>query len=178
MEPASREAQELVEKISLQMLEEIAAKCIKRAGSPIETKFITAFFHECGEASKLPLPLRLFEDWEEPEDSKTAPIERCGINLRRVFREGAVYIEPQCDTEYRKVDYFFMSGDTQKSVVVECDGAAYHSKDKQFTRDRETDRQIIARSNGRITIMRFSGHEIYKDAKKCAKQVLDYLLAA
>jgi very-short-patch-repair endonuclease len=56
-----------------------------------------------------------------------------------------------------------------KSLVVECDGAAYHAASKeQVERDKRRDRYFAARD---ISVMRFTGSEINRSARACAAEV-------
>lgn len=58
--------------------------------------------------------------------------------------------------------------DRGRQLVVECDGAAYHNSLEQVSRDKRRDRYFAARG---ISVMRFSGTEIYRDARGCAAEI-------
>ncbi len=84
-----------------------------------------------------------------------------------------VYVGP-----YR-VDFLFsdvMSGGEPVSLVaVECDGHEFHEKTKQqAARDKARDREITSYG---IKVLRFTGSEIWKDAGRCADEVLGFLSA-
>jgi very-short-patch-repair endonuclease len=58
-------------------------------------------------------------------------------------------------------------------LVVECDGHDYHERTKdQAARDRQRDRQM--QSEG-LKVFRFTGSELYRDAIKCAGEVVSEL---
>ena len=60
-------------------------------------------------------------------------------------------------------------------LVVECDGHDFHERTKeQAARDRSRDRTLQARG---ITVMRFTGSELYRDPMKCVCEALDWCLA-
>lgn len=57
----------------------------------------------------------------------------------------------------------------RRRLVVECDGAEFHSITKeQVERDKRRDRYCAARG---ICVMRFSGSEINRDPRGCAAEV-------
>ena len=53
-------------------------------------------------------------------------------------------------------------------IFIECDGNEFHTRPEQVTRDRRRDRVI--RKAG-IKLFRFTGSEIYNNAKGCAIRV-------
>lgn len=59
-----------------------------------------------------------------------------------------------------------------RALIVEVDGHEYHSTKYQRERDSKRDREIIAEG---YEIMRFTGSEIFKDAKACVQEVINYL---
>jgi hypothetical protein len=61
------------------------------------------------------------------------------------------------------------SGGPPFLIAVECDGHDFHEKTKeQAAADKARDREIVAAG---ITVLRFTGSEIWKDAEKCAQEV-------
>ena len=61
----------------------------------------------------------------------------------------------------------------ESSIVVECDGHDYHERTKeQAAHDKKRDRFMVARG---YRVFRYTGSEIYKDAVRCADEVLDIL---
>lgn len=68
-----------------------------------------------------------------------------------------------------RVDFFAMVnwGGLTDGVVIECDGHDFHERTKeQAAGDRSRDR-AFAKAN--ITVLRFTGSEIFKDAEACAR---------
>lgn len=55
-----------------------------------------------------------------------------------------------------------------RKLVVECDGAAYHTCKEAVERDRRRDRYCATQG---MAVMRFSGTEIKRDPRGCAAQV-------
>lgn len=55
-----------------------------------------------------------------------------------------------------------------QALLIEADGKAWHSSAEQQAHDAKKDR--AAHERGHLT-MRFTGSEIYKNAKNCAKQI-------
>lgn len=61
------------------------------------------------------------------------------------------------------------------SVAVECDGHEFHERTKeQAQRDRSRDR-IISGIRG-VTLLRFTGSEINRNAEACGAEAIDLLL--
>ena len=59
-------------------------------------------------------------------------------------------------------------------IVVECDGHDFHERTKdQADRDKARDR--LMQSLGYI-VFRFTGTELYRDALKCADEVINHLI--
>lgn len=70
-----------------------------------------------------------------------------------------------------RVDFLFTSYcDTHvRKLAVECDGHDYHERTKeQAARDRARDRKLTSQG---ITVMRFTGSEIYKDPAGCVEEI-------
>ncbi|MFC3229373.1 endonuclease domain-containing protein [Marinibaculum pumilum] len=64
--------------------------------------------------------------------------------------------------------------DQRAFVVVECDGHKFHERTKeQARRDRSRDRWMTSKG---IKILRFTGSEIYRDADRCANEVVNLLM--
>lgn len=57
-----------------------------------------------------------------------------------------------------------------RGVVVELDGHDYHKTKEQRTKDAERDRWLGARG---IRVVRFTGNEVYADAERCVRELLD-----
>ena len=92
-----------------------------------------------------------------------------------ILRDVGVVIIPQLDLEPYRVDFaIFMLGEDGDalSIVVECDGHDFHEKTKeQAARDKKRDRFLQAQ---RYSVFRFTGPEIFKDARACAHEVSDF----
>lgn len=68
----------------------------------------------------------------------------------------------------------FLPADPIATLVIECDGHEFHERTKeQAARDRARDRALQAAG---ITIMRFTGAELYRDPMKCACEALEWCL--
>lgn len=77
------------------------------------------------------------------------------------------------DHKFVRIDFFITYIDESKGIeehfAVECDGHDYHERTKeQAARDRRKDRNLAR--NG-ITVIRFTGSEIYRDPIGCAVEV-------
>lgn len=98
-------------------------------------------------------------------DGPESPIER--ILLRALQDYGLI---PTCQYvigEYR-VDFAFL----EDKLVVEADGAAWHSKPAQKLRDAKREKFIRERG---WRVLRFTGAQIFQDAYYCARQVRLFL---
>lgn len=61
-------------------------------------------------------------------------------------------------------------------VIVECDGFDFHDRTKALAaRDKQRDRQL--QKTG-LQILRFTGSELWKNARTCAIEVFDFLSEA
>jgi very-short-patch-repair endonuclease len=80
------------------------------------------------------------------------------------------YIQAQI-ANYR-ADFMFVNVDEKgvmRRIVVECDGHDFHERTKeQAARDRARDRWMTEHG---IIVLRFTGSEIWRDAKKCVEQI-------
>lgn len=89
---------------------------------------------------------------------------------------GHMYIQPQYKVQVYTVDFLF-SGNIDgicPSVALEIDGHEWHEKTKeQAMRDRRRDRNLLLNMLPIFT-MRFTGSEIYNNAKEPYYDVLDY----
>lgn len=60
-------------------------------------------------------------------------------------------------------------------AVIECDGRAYHAANEdQVARDKKRDREMQAMG---YSVFRFTGTEIFKDADKCASDVVRFCIS-
>ncbi len=86
-----------------------------------------------------------------------------------------VTIIPQHKTVKYRVDFYFevIGHAGPIKLAVECDGHDFHERTKeQARRDRSMDRWL--QSQG-IAILRFTGSEIWKDARECAAQAIGFV---
>jgi very-short-patch-repair endonuclease len=84
--------------------------------------------------------------------------------------------EMQAEIGPYRVDFLFTtySDGFKRKLVVECDGHDFHEKTKeQARRDKARDRYFAKHG---ISVIRFSGSEIYRDADEC-KEELETVLA-
>jgi len=96
---------------------------------------------------------------------------------------GAVHVGPpapgrglfsiQCQApvlSYRADFLICENRDPPSYIVVECDGHDFHERTKeQAERDRRRDREM---QSAGFRVFRFTGREIYRDAFKCADEVI------
>jgi len=58
------------------------------------------------------------------------------------------------------------------TVAIELDGHEFHEKTKeQVAHDKRRERAIVRAG---LPVLRFSGHEIWRDTRKCVQEVIDY----
>jgi very-short-patch-repair endonuclease len=83
---------------------------------------------------------------------------------------------PQIQCGEHRVDFLFAGycfEEANALVAVECDGHAFHERNKeQAARDKSRDRDLAMMG---ICILRFTGSEIYRDANACVQQVFQLL---
>ena len=63
-----------------------------------------------------------------------------------------------------RVDFLLRDDETQRLTAVECDGAGFHDRARDLTRDEELGR-------AGVQVLRFSGSRIYREAASCAEEV-------
>lgn len=81
-----------------------------------------------------------------------------------------LYLVPQFPWSYYRSDWAILNTKTKGVLLIECDGAEFHSSLDQRAHDRRKD--AAARDRGWLTL-RFRGKEIFKDADQCAQKVYD-----
>jgi DNA helicase-2/ATP-dependent DNA helicase PcrA len=89
------------------------------------------------------------------------PIEE---QLGRAMTEAGLLARPQVRFGRYIPDFLIEAND--RRIVVEADGAGYHDPEKDRIRD------AALREMGIDTVLRFSGREIYRDARGCAARVV------
>ena len=86
--------------------------------------------------------------------------------------DGQTIIIPQAQIAGCRVDFAIYSGDLCGKwvmVAIECDGHDFHEKTKeQVARDKSRDRALSAWG---VSTLRFTGSEIFKDARACALEI-------
>lgn len=88
-------------------------------------------------------------------------------------RELGIVIVPQYQWGRYRLDFLLMLGAVR--VAIECDGHDYHERTKeQAAHDRRRDREI---QRSGLAILRFTGSEIYRDARACAHETVDFILS-
>lgn len=99
-----------------------------------------------------------------------SPIEKLLAGAIREWLEhndiSDVTVRTQVSIGPYRADIMLVDGEC--SLVVECDGAAFHNSREQVERDKRRDRYCVARG---YAVMRFSGTEIQRDPRGCAAEV-------
>lgn len=117
------------------------------AESPIELQLgaaVLMLFEKAGKPLKLCLSL----------DTETAPV--------------GLLLVPQFKWSHYRSDWAIYNPKSQGALLLECDGAAFHSSEDQVAHDARKD--AAAHDRGFLT-MRFSGSDIHRFADHCAKKV-------
>lgn len=92
------------------------------------------------------------------------------------LRWGPWWIEPQAHVGPFRVDFVcgVDFGKRSVDVVIELDGHEFHQKTpEQVEGDRKRDRAFIRLG---VVAMRFTGREVTRSAKACAREVRDQLM--
>lgn len=92
-------------------------------------------------------------------------------SVERAHGDWGTFWAPQAKIGAYRVDFLFrcVCGSKNAYVVVECDGHDFHERNKeQAARDRSRDRDLTSRG---LTVVRFTGSEIYADPAKCAESL-------
>lgn len=130
-----------------------------RCESPIELMFLAAFIVELADDSP-----DLIIDFSSSNRCVHYP------------REDSCSFAAQADLGQYRSDFYIEMATYQTvwlRVAIECDGHEFHERTKeQARRDRRRDRWM--QSNG-IAILRFTGSEIWENARTCALQVIEFL---
>jgi very-short-patch-repair endonuclease len=83
----------------------------------------------------------------------------------------AIAIQPQASVGAYRADLLLANG--RQRVAVECDGHDFHERTKQQAEhDKKRDRFFAAEG---ITVLRFTGTEIHRNARACAIEALSVL---
>jgi very-short-patch-repair endonuclease len=95
------------------------------------------------------------------------------VNVPRpVWGDTGTYLDTQESVGPYRVDFMVTvkNFDKVERVAIECDGHNFHEKTKeQAAHDKKRDRYLVADG---ITVLRFTGSEIYADPWACCKEVM------
>jgi very-short-patch-repair endonuclease len=110
-------------------------------------------------------------------DNKTAKgLSGAVLEQRGGYEPFHLLIQPQARVGAYAADFlltFTVAGLPPASVVVELDGHDFHEKTKeQAAHDKKRDRFFAAQG---LTVLRFTGSEVYRDADRCAAEVMSLL---
>lgn len=97
------------------------------------------------------------------------PLKLCVDLEAEQFPKGLLLI-PQFKWSYYRSDWAIYNPKTTGALLIECDGAAFHSTEEQQEHDKKKD--AAAHDRGYLT-MRFTGSEIHKQADICAQRIFD-----
>lgn len=92
-----------------------------------------------------------------------SPIER---KLLAWLHQYGIFPELQYEIPPYRVDFAIPS----MNLVIECDGAEFHSTDEQRQRDQKRDKFL---NNKGWTVKRFTGSKIYNEPYNIAKEIIE-----
>ncbi len=75
---------------------------------------------------------------------------------------------------YFEKDLYVNCFNTDKKIIIECDGHEFHQKTKQQVK-RDNEREYALKMAG-YEIIRFSGSQIYNEPFKCAEDTYNYIM--
>jgi hypothetical protein len=135
-----------------------AIPALSACESPIEGKFVQAFFDEIKDNGGK------FNGYSECD------IAKCMCSFSYGWKEIFLLIQvsPDCISPQRadiSIAMFDSLG-LASYVCVELDGAQFHATDEQRASDRVKDRKL---SKAGYVVLRFSGSEVYNRATDCVK---------
>lgn len=90
------------------------------------------------------------------------------------FRQADLILVPQFKLLRYRMD-FAITKDSAPKLFIECDGRDFHSSPEQLANDERKDKAAI---DVGVTLLRFSGSEIFRYPDGCVHRVLDYLVEA
>lgn len=138
--------------------------CRERCESPIEEALLAALFQTVGMEH---IPAAQADIYCSPNPCTSWP---------HPPTDGAgIVIFPQSQVGPYRADFLICGAlnDDCFWIVVECDGHDFHEKTKyQARRDKARDRWMQAQ---RIVVFRFTGQEIFENARRCADEVADMI---
>lgn len=100
------------------------------------------------------------------------PLKLCKNIDLKIPPQGLLLV-PQFKWSFYRSDWAIYNAETKSALLIECDGAAFHSSPDQIAHDRKTD--AAAQDRGWLT-MRFAGWRINKDADSLAQNVYDAVM--
>lgn len=75
---------------------------------------------------------------------------------------------------YFEKDKYINCFNTNKRIIIECDGHEFHQKTKEQVK-RDNEREYALKMAG-YEIIRFSGSQIYNEPFKCAEDTYNYII--
>lgn len=75
---------------------------------------------------------------------------------------------------YFEKDQYVNPFDTNKKIIIECDGHEFHQKTKEQVK-HDNEREYNLKMAG-YEIIRFSGSQIYNEPFKCAEDAYNYIM--
>lgn len=75
---------------------------------------------------------------------------------------------------YFEQDQYVNKFDTNKKIIIECDGHEFHQKTKEQVK-RDNEREYALKMAG-YEIIRFSGSQIYNEPFKCVEDTYNYIM--
>lgn len=128
-------------------------ECISRCESPVEKLFAIELHQELSKSLFNHFPHYI--QWSSQKEVTLFE----GLNKEVTYRLDFV------------IEYHNHTTSTDYLFAIEIDGHEFHQKTKeQVKRDKERDRNLML--NG-ITVIRFTGSEVYKNPYKCASEAMD-----
>jgi very-short-patch-repair endonuclease len=121
-------------------------------------------------------------------DEIKSPIEQIFITAfelyMQIFNKEFIFLFPQYEIRIGKkkyiADFCFMCDEnvnrfnTDKKIVIECDGHEFHQKTKEQVQ-HDNEREYDLKMSG-YEIIRFSGSQIYNEPFKCAEDTYNYIM--
>ena len=127
------------------------------------------------------MPTTFYEDIDSPIEQifKTAFELYMDLNNKEY-----IFLFPQMPIKIGKkkyiVDFYFEEDEyvnrfnTDKKIIIECDGHEFHQKTKEQVKN-DNEREYDLKMAG-YEILRFSGSQIYNEPFKCAEDAYNYIM--
>lgn len=173
--------EELVEQLAREIGRKAAEDWIFQANyvsghcdSPIERIMLAALWAEAlisDQAAATASAKLTVSAWLRTPDGR----KRAELEIHDTSREG-LHIRAQAPVGDYTVDillHWYVGGVIDMRVAIECDGHEFHEKTKeQVARDKSRDRALQIAG---VRVFRFSGSEIYRRPRDCAREVLAFV---